>query len=267
MDTLPLVELRVLSHAELLGLVLQPTGSRLAESQAAAILARAGGAAALARCTPFELARLPGMSARSAARVAAALELGCRIARAGDAPRPVLSDSRAVLELARSMMLGELVHEELWVLAVDAKQRLRAKSCVARGGLHGLHVAVRDPLRFALRSGASAILLVHNHPSGDPSPSAEDLAFTDRFAAAADAVGTPLLDHVIVAGTRHRSLLDDGLIGRTGQADLVRPAGDTARGSRIEAPRSEPRGRAENDPSHARDAERPRSPPRPSPAE
>lgn len=239
MDPIPLAELRALSMTELLGLVLQPSGARIAESHAAAILARAGGANALAKCTPFELARLPGMGRRSAARVAAALELGRRVAHAGDDPRPVLRDSRAVFEHGRSMMLGELVHEELWVLAVDAQQRLRASACVARGGLHGLHVAVRDPLRFALRSGASAIIALHNHPSGDPSPSAEDLAFTDRLAAAADTVGTPLLDHVIIAGARHRSLLDEGVIGRTDRVGLVRSGGDTARGSRSGAPRNE----------------------------
>ena len=161
------------------------------------------------------------------------------VAHAADDARPVLRDSRAVFELARSMMLGELVHEELWILAVDAQQRLRASACVARGGLHGLHVAVRDPLRFALRSGASAIIAVHNHPSGDPSPSAEDVVFTDRLAAAADTVGTPLLDHVIVAGARHRSLLDEGVIGRTSRAGLARSAGDTARGTRSEALRNE----------------------------
>ena len=238
MDPIPRAELRTLSVAELLGLVLQPTGARTAESQAAASLARAGGAAALAKCTPFELARLPGMGRRSAARVAAALELGRRVAHASDVPRPVLRDSRAVFELARSMMLTELVHEELWILAVDAQQRLRASACVARGGLHGLHVAVRDPLRFAIRNGASALIAVHNHPSGDPSPSAEDLVFTDRLAVAADTVGTPLLDHVIVAGERHRSLLDEGVIGRTTRAGPAHRAGDTARGTRNEARRS-----------------------------
>ena len=77
-----------------------------------------------------------------------------------------------------------------------------------------MQLAVRDPLRLALREAASAFVLVHNHPSGDPTPSVEDLRFTERVAEAAEILGTPLVDHLIVAGDRYRSLLDDGFVGR-----------------------------------------------------
>jgi DNA repair protein RadC len=73
-------------------------------------------------------------------------------------------------------------------------------------------VSARDPLRIALREGASAFVLVHNHPSGDPSPSDEDVTFTRDVAAAGAMVGTPLVDHVVVAADGHRSLLDLGVL-------------------------------------------------------
>ncbi len=247
-DSAPRAELRSHSTAQLVGLVLRPRDPVRGESIAAAALARAGSLGALVRRSPFELARLPGLAVVDAVRLAAAFELGRRAATAVESPR-VLRDSSAVHRIARDL-LADLVHEELWVLAVDAQQRLRAAGCVARGGLHGLQVGVRDPLRFALRHGASALIVVHNHPSGDPSPSAEDVAFTDRLAEAADGIGTPLLDHVIVAGARFRSLLDDGLIGRRARADPA-PVGDTARDSRSAAPRSASRARGGSAPSGA----------------
>ena len=75
-----------------------------------------------------------------------------------------------------------------------------------------MFVSARDPLRIALREGASAFILVHNHPSGDPTPSVEDLEFTERMARAADVVGTPLVDHVIVAACASVSMLERHLL-------------------------------------------------------
>jgi DNA repair protein RadC len=86
---------------------------------------------------------------------------------------------------------------------------------VAQGGLHGCSVHPRDILRAALADAASAILLVHNHPSADPTPSMEDLAMTRMIAEAAAIVGTPLLDHVIIgASGQYASLLDLGVLSQ-----------------------------------------------------
>jgi DNA repair protein RadC len=140
------------------------------------------------------------------------VELGRRVAIASAAPSRVkLPDCRAVDGWARPR-LGSLDHEELWMLALDGNNRLRAARRVASGGLHGMYVSARDPLRFALREGASAFILVHNHPSGDPTPSAEDVTFTASLAAAARIVSTPLLDHVVVARAGYASMLDLDLI-------------------------------------------------------
>jgi DNA repair protein RadC len=132
----------------------------------------------------------------SARRLAAAFELGRRAAAQAAAPASVKSSADVMAWAATR--LSRLDHEELWLLALDGRSRLLAVRCVARGGLHGLSVGASEPLRIALRATATAFVLVHNHPSGDPTPSVEDVAFTRRVAAAAAIVGTPLVDHVVV---------------------------------------------------------------------
>lgn len=108
--------------------------------------------------------------------------------------------------------LGALEHEELWVLCVDARTRLRSTWQAGRGGLHGCAVLPRDVLMPVVREAAAAFVVVHNHPSGDPSPSAEDVAFTRALAKGGAALSIPLLDHVVVGGGAYRSLLDAGLL-------------------------------------------------------
>ena len=179
---------------------------------AAALLEEAGGLEGLARSGLGELAARRGVGLAKGARLAAAVELGRRVAaaqaRRSDARFPT---SAAVDGWARPR-LAALDHEELWALVLDGHQGLRAARRVASGGLHGMHVGARDPLRIALRDGGSAFVLVHNHPSGDPSASREDLRFTEQVAEAADVVGVPLLDHVIVARGGYLSMLDHGVL-------------------------------------------------------
>lgn len=209
------IGLHELADAEVVALVLGTgTAGEPVAVLAASLVETFGGLEAMARAGFGAIATRRGLGLARGLRLAAAFELGRRV-EAGREELPWVPDSRAVAAWARSR-LARLDHEELWVLALDGQHRVRAARRVAAGGLHGLSVSVRDPLRFALREGASAFVAVHNHPSGDPTPSAEDLAFTERLVAAADAVGTPLLDHVVVAGERHRSMLDDGLLPKLG---------------------------------------------------
>jgi DNA repair protein RadC len=179
---------------------------------AAALLDDHGGVAGLARAGVGELAARVGLGAAKAARVAAAIELGRRASFAASLdPRVRLPDRLAVEAWARPR-LSALDHEELWLLALDGHHGLRAVRRVASGGIHGLHVMARDPIRAAVREAASAFILVHNHPSGEPAPSDEDVSFTRAVAEAASVVGTPLLDHVIVARQRAASMLELGLL-------------------------------------------------------
>jgi DNA repair protein RadC len=192
----------------LIAAVLAPGASKSARATAASeaavsLLCEMGGFGGLARATIGEIEaqlataprlRLPPLAA--ARRIAAAFELGRRAAN--DAVAPTSIASSADVAAWASMRLSSLDHEELWLLALDGRSRLRAVRCVAKGGLHGMGVRPADPIRLALRASASGFVLVHNHPSGDPTPSPEDVAFTQRVAAAAAVVGTPLLDHVVV---------------------------------------------------------------------
>jgi DNA repair protein RadC len=197
-----------LGDAELIALLLGTGhGAESVEVLAHRLLEEHGGLDGLARAGVGELSVRRGIGVAKGARIAAAVELGRRVARVGARLSTVrLPDCRAVEAWGR-VRLGTLDHEELWVLALDGNNRLRAARCVASGGLHGMFLSARDPLRVALREGASAFVLVHNHPSGDPTPSKEDVAFTVKLAAAARLVSTPLLDHVVVARDGYASML------------------------------------------------------------
>jgi len=179
---------------------------------AATLLEEHGGVSGLVRAGVGELTQRAGVGAAKAARLAASIELGRRAVVAASLDATATLPNRRAVEAWARPRLATLDHEELWILALDGHHGLRAARRVASGGIHGLHVAARDPLRIALREAASAFVLVHNHPSGDPEPSAEDTAFTRTVSGGANVVGVPLLDHVIVARRRAVSMLERGLL-------------------------------------------------------
>jgi DNA repair protein RadC len=183
---------------------------------AADLLEQSGGVVGLSRMGPHALAQVAGVGLVKAARIGASFELGRRrLLRSAGAPRLNLASSAEVARWAR-LRLSDLDHEQVWVLALDGRNGLRAARRVAEGGLHGCSVDPRDVLRAAVREAASAFVLVHNHPSGDPTPSDEDVELTNMVARAASVLGTPLVDHVIVAAGRHASLFDLGVIRAPG---------------------------------------------------
>ena len=216
-----------LGDAELVA-VLLGTGEpgRTAGEVAAALIDRAGGLAGLAWLGPHALAAERGVGLAKAARVAAAVELGRRVvAQSIGAPRESLASSQAVAAWA-APRLAHLDHEQVWVLSLDGRNGLRTARRVAEGGLHGCSLRARDVLRAVVRDAASAFVLVHNHPSGAAAPSDEDLALTRALAEGGEVIGTPLLDHVIIAASRYASLFDLGLIERgerSGPGAAARP--------------------------------------------
>jgi DNA repair protein RadC len=202
-----------LGDGELLALVLGTGRAGLPVGVLAAmLLAEHGGVSGLARAGMGELVARAGVGAAKAARLLAAVELGRRAVAAASRDVTARMPDRAAVEAWAHPRLATLDHEELWLLALDGHHGLRGARLVASGGIHGLHVAARDALRIALREGASAFVLVHNHPSGDPTPSPEDVAFTRTVERAAGVVGTPLLDHVVIARRRATSMLEAGLL-------------------------------------------------------
>jgi DNA repair protein RadC len=202
-----------LSEVDLLALLVG-TGSegRSAAVLAAMLLDASGSLSAIARMDARELAEHRGIGPAKAARILAALELGRRAFAASllDEREEFLS-FEAVVDWARPR-LAPLPHEEVWLLTLDGRNGLLSASRIAQGGLHGCALTPRDVLRPALRAGGSAIVLVHNHPSGDPTPSAEDLRMTEALAVATGVVGLELLDHVVVARGGATSLRDLGAV-------------------------------------------------------
>jgi len=199
---------QALADVDLLTLVLGTgsAGESVAVS-AAALLDRSGGLEGIGRLGPHALARR-GIGPAKATRIAAAVELGRRaLLRSLAEERQVFDCFERVVHWAQPR-LGALEHEEVWLLSLDGKYGLKSARRIAQGGLHGCALLTRDVLSPALRDGASAIVLVHNHPSGDPTPSSEDVAMTRAVRAAGEVVGIPLIDHVVVARTGARSLCD-----------------------------------------------------------
>jgi DNA repair protein RadC len=177
-----------------------------------ALLDKLGGLQGLSRLGPTAIAEEPGVGVVKALRVAAALEMGRRSFVRSVRPRPELCTSASVAGWFTSR-LGWKDHEEMWALSLDGRNGMRGARRVAQGGLHGLGVTARDVLRVALQDAATALILVHNHPSGDPMPSDADVAMTHKVASAGRAVGLPLLDHVIVSSTgRYTSMRELGML-------------------------------------------------------
>lgn len=207
-------QVATLSDAELLAALLGTgcEGQSVLDT-ASALLDFAGNLAALRRLGPHLMALQRGVGPAKAARLLAAIELARRWTMADNSARigvPMQSFEQ-VAAWAKSHLVA-LDHEEVWTLALDGQNHLLQTRCVARGGQHGCALRARDVLRVALRDGASGLVLVHNHPSGDPKPSREDIDMTTSLVQACEAVGLPLLDHVIVARDGATSLFELGVL-------------------------------------------------------
>jgi DNA repair protein RadC len=198
-----------LGDAELLSLLLG-TGSagHPVEQVALALLEAAGGIEGIARLGPHAFALEAGVGPVKAARLAAAMELGRRVVvRSLGEHRRLIDCFEAAADWARPR-LAALDHEEVWLLCLDGRSGLKSSTRIAQGGLHGCALTARDVLTPAVKNGAAAILLVHNHPSGDPQPSPDDIEMTKHVAKCAELIGIPLLDHVVVARSGARSVFD-----------------------------------------------------------
>lgn len=196
--------------------ILIGTGSRGrgAETLARALLRELGGAAQLVALSPNTLARRAGFGAARAARIAAGLELGRRTVSGADGSRPPI---RSPEDALRSVpQLAEQPREHLVALYLDGQGRLIASETVAVGSLNVARALPRDLLEPALRLWACSLVLIHNHPSGSPEPSDDDLRFTRTVGRAAALLGVTLTDHVIVAREGFVSLRARGIVWEGG---------------------------------------------------
>lgn len=152
-----------------------------------------------------------GIGIAKACRIAAAAELARRLARAEAGERPLIDAPEAAGTYLAAALSAEL-REVMGALLLDAKNRLIRDEVVFRGGVSSASVAPGPLLRIAVLDGAAALVLYHNHPSGDPTPSPEDRATTARFVAAGEAVGIPVRDHVVVGRGSWFSFRREGLM-------------------------------------------------------
>ncbi len=204
----------ILSTAELLAILLR-TGRRgeNALHLAHRILKTCGGLAGLARTPVHELAQIPGVGLAKAAQIQAALELGRRIAAATPGERPqVRSANDAYLLLAD---MADLEQETLRIILLDTRARVIAIPTIYIGNVNTTLVRPAEIFREAIRRNAVSLIIAHNHPSGDPTPSQEDIALTRDLVAAGRLLGIEVLDHLIIGRGRHTSLREHGVAFHT----------------------------------------------------
>jgi DNA repair protein RadC len=203
---------QVLATNELLAVLLGTGTRRLPALELAnQILADSGGLKGLAEASASALSRLPGLKSARAARVVAALELGRRAVAEPDSPRPAFKTPSDVGRFLQPRLSGKPV-EEFGLLILDTRNRLKRLQVISRGSLNGSLVHPREVFREAIALQAAALVLCHNHPSGDPTPSREDLELTRRLREAGLILGIEVLDHVIVGQGGYVSFKEEGLL-------------------------------------------------------
>ena len=195
-----------LSNQELLAILLR-TGGRQenAVAMASRLLGRFDGLVGLARAGFAELCAEHGLGEAKAAQVQAALELGRRLVATQPHERPVIRYPEDVSNLLQGEM-GLLDQEQMRVLLLNTRNQVLATAEVYRGSVHTAVVRIGELFREAIRQNAPAVILVHNHPSGDPTPSSEDIAMTRQAIEAGALLDVDVLDHVILAHGRFESL-------------------------------------------------------------
>jgi len=200
-----------LSDGDLLAIILN-TGivGETVTAVAQRLLAEHGGLLGLMRLDVAELARIRGVGDAKAAKLKAALELAKRVAALSPDQRPQIASPDDVVNLV-GIEMAALEQEQLRVVLLDTKHRVLSIRTVYQGSVNQAQVRVAEVFRDAIRHNAVAVVAVHNHPSGDPTPSSADVALTAELARGGELLDVELLDHLIVGQGRHVSLRRLGL--------------------------------------------------------
>lgn len=202
---------QALANAELLAIILR-TGTRDENviRVAQRLLATFGGLTGLARASNSELIKAKGLGSAKVAQVKAALELGRRlVVEAPEERHQIRSPADAANLLMTEMSLLE--QEHMRVMLLDTKNRVLATKEVYKGSLNTSLIRVGELFREAVRANCASLIVVHNHPSGDPTPSPEDVAVTKQIVEAGRLLDVDVLDHVIIGQGRFVSLKERGL--------------------------------------------------------
>jgi len=200
-----------LSDAELIAILIG-SGSRneSAVDLSKRILVSAGGINSLAKLSVSQLTKFKGIGEAKAITIIAALELGRR-RKAEDAPElKKITSSKAVFEIMQPE-IGELPHEEFWVLFLNNSNAVISKSQLSKGGITGTSVDIRLIFKLALENSATGLILCHNHPSGNLKPSDADKKITRKICDAGDNLDVKVLDHLIITESKYYSFVDEGI--------------------------------------------------------
>lgn len=201
----------VLSDAELLALLIgSGTKELTAVDLAKGLILEYGGLSVLASKGPAELIRFKGVGPASSARILAAFELGRRL-EGKQCKRKQIRTPEDVVAFARPVYRG--VNREMFkVVLLDNSNKVIREETISQGTLNASLVHPREVFKAAVDHLAAGIVLLHNHPSGEPSPSREDKLLTGQMIEASKVMGIPILDHIIIAKERYFSFAKEGLI-------------------------------------------------------
>ena len=165
----------------------------------------------LGKLSITQLMKFRGIGEAKAIKIVAAMELSCRRRESDQKKLDKFNTSRSVFEIMNPL-LGHLSHEEFWVLFLNNSNKILAKTQLSKGGMTSTIVDVRIVMKQALEYSSTAIVLVHNHPSGSLYPSQSDTQLTEKFKLAAESLDIKVLDHIIVTEKNYFSFADERLI-------------------------------------------------------
>ena len=202
-----------LSNGELLSVILRngSCGENVIDLSRRLLAVAGNTLTGLFSMTSERMSAIRGLGPCKAASIQAALELGRRFAEEGAVMerRPVTT-ARMVFELIRPFLKG-LRHEECWVIYLNNSNYVQDKCRITAGSGDQTAIDIKQIVRLALDKSAASLILVHNHPSGNPRPSEADVKYTERLHEAAGSMGIALLDHVIICDDCYFSFSDDGM--------------------------------------------------------
>lgn len=206
----------VLTDTELLAILLisgSPKNGLTAMDCARMLLTRYSNLRNIAKISSTELFGIPGIGPGKASRILSAFEMAKRTAAQKKERGMVFSNSQDVFE-AYSMRLRDEKQEIFTVMMLDSKNRFLREERISLGTLNHSIVHPREVFKSAIRESAASVILVHNHPSGDSSPSGEDIRLTDRLVAGGKLLGIQVLDHLIIGEAKYYSFCDQGRLKR-----------------------------------------------------
>jgi DNA repair protein RadC len=166
---------------------------------------------ALGKLSIKQLMEFKGIGEAKAISIAAALELGRRRRGEEALEKKKITSSKSVFELMQPL-IGELQHEEFWIIYVNNSNKVIQKNQLSKGGITGTLVDVRLVLKNALEVGATGLILAHNHPSGTLKPSEADKQITNKLKIAAESLDIKVLDHLIITEKAYYSFADEGIL-------------------------------------------------------